>query len=201
MTSPSRKTCIVSWQAWLAGTVAKHVDQNSSEISCNEGTEKKRKSREKSHGTRNYRSFQSCRPFYLEIDFFPRIFMLFFTFSRSFFLSPPPSFSSFRNRLDSHLLFLLSIATWPSDPQFSFDGYVSSVFNHVAVITRGRWTFIGQKICVVREWQIGAPDTIRNGAWIVWEVNCARWSWIYFLFRLSKIDIIAIYNLYFVLRI
>lgn len=46
----------VSWQAWLASTVAKHVDQNSSEISCNEGTEKKRKSQERSHGTRNYRS-------------------------------------------------------------------------------------------------------------------------------------------------
>lgn len=46
----------VSWQAWLASTVAKHIDQNSSEISCNEGTEKKRKSQERSHGTRNYRS-------------------------------------------------------------------------------------------------------------------------------------------------
>lgn len=103
----------VSWQAWLASTVAKHVDQNSSEISCNEGTEKKRKSQERSHGTRNYRSIISIVSSLLSRDryFFSRIFMLFFTFSRSFFLSPPPSFSSFRNRLDSHLLLLLSIAT------------------------------------------------------------------------------------------
>lgn len=172
MTSLSRKTCIVSWQAWLAGTVAKHVDQNSSEISCNEGTEKKRKSRERSHGTRNYRSIISIVSSLLPRDryFFPRIFMLFFTFSRSFFLSPPPSFSSFRNRLDSHLLLLLSIATWPSDPQFSFDGYVSSVFNHVAVITRGRWTFIGQKICVDRSRMANRCPRYNQK----WSMNCVR---------------------------
>lgn len=81
----------VSWQAWLASTVAKHVDQNSSEISCNEGTEKKRKSQERSHGTRNYRSIISIVSSLLPRDrLFPAdlyAFLYLFTF---FFSLPSP---------------------------------------------------------------------------------------------------------------
>lgn len=97
MTSPSRKTCIVSWQAWLAGTVAKHVDQNSSEISCNEGTEKKRKSRERSHGTRNYRSIISIVSSLLPRDrLFPAdLYAFLYLFTFFFSLPLPPRFHRF----------------------------------------------------------------------------------------------------------